>query len=166
MDSQHILEGSWVSVADGVTHDSKETANIHTGAGAVPNMNVKGWKVVTASLSAAVAVLVIVVVYLASITNMGLISTLANNQQVTVNPLANTAKQFQIRYAGYLTITYNSTAVIAVTVSYSFAQQNFTSTHLGTNGRITLAVLPSTLTLTFTSALQSASVHYTVYEQY
>ncbi len=129
-------------------------------------MSIKGWKFLASVLIAAVVILVVAAVYLATVANMGLISTMADNQAVTVGPLSSSAVHFGIRFSGYLTITYNSTAAIAITVYYTFAQQNFTSTHLGTSGRIALPVLPSTVTITFTSALQKATIRYTVSEQY
>ena len=129
-------------------------------------MSIKGWKILASVLTAAVVILVVAAVYLATVANMGLISTMADNQAVTVGPLSSSSVHFGIRFSGYLTIAYNSTAAIAITVYYTYAQQNFTSTHLGTSGRIALPVLPSTVTITFTSALQKATIHYTVSEQY
>lgn len=121
---------------------------------------------VTASLSAAVVVLFILTVYLASIVSMGQIATLSQEQHLTISALSSVTRHVNVRYPGYLTVTFNSTAVILVSVRYVFAGHNFTSSSIGQNGRIDLAVLPSALAVTFTATLATAVIQYSVYEQY
>lgn len=129
-------------------------------------MQARGWKILTAALSGIVVLLIVVAVYLASVVNMGQIATLAGNEHLTAGPLSSAVRHLDIRYSGYLTIIFNATAAIAVTVSYTFAQHNFSSTYLGHSGKINLAVLPSVLTITFTAVLQNTAVTYSVYEQF
>lgn len=129
-------------------------------------MKSREWKIITASLSTAVAVLVIVTIFLTSILNMGQISTLVNNSSLSLTPPSSVTKVVHVRYSGYMTVVYNSTAIIALTVKYTFAGHNFSDTYIGSSGRVNVAVLPSAVSLIFSSALLKADVHYSVYEQY
>ncbi len=129
-------------------------------------MTPKGWKVVTAALSVLVVILVVVAAYMGSIAGMGQISTLADNSHISLTQLSSSAVSLQVRYSGYLVVKYNSTSAVALVVKYTYAGTVFTSTSLGTQGRINMAVLPSAVTLTFTSTFSAADIHYSVYEQY
>lgn len=129
-------------------------------------MKERNWKVITASISVLVVLLLIASLYLFSIVTMGQTATLASNKHLTVGPLTSSTESVKVRYSGYLTISYSSSSEIAITVKYSFAGHNFSSTYLGINGRINMPVLPSTVAIVFTATLSTADIHYSVSEQY
>ena len=129
-------------------------------------MKVRNWKTITAAISVLAVLLLVASLYLFSIVNMGQSATLASNRHITVGALASDTEYAKVRYSGYLVISYSSSSEIAITVKFSFAGHNFSSTFLGINGRIDMPVLPSTVTIIFTATLSTADIHYSVSEQY
>ncbi|MBX8636540.1 MAG: hypothetical protein KIS30_08815 [Thermoplasmata archaeon] len=117
-------------------------------------------------LSLIIVVLVISTAYLVSVVQMGQFAKLATNDRVNISSFGKAVRLLQVRYSGYLTLIYNASSSIYLTVSYSYAGHNFTATYFGSSNDIRLAVLPAELTLTFYTAFGSANVRYNAILEY
>lgn len=129
-------------------------------------MSKKSNRIMLGVLSVIIAVLVISTAYLVSVVQMGQFARLASNDSVSIPSFGKAVRYIQVKYAGYLTLFYNASASVYLTVSYSYAGHNFTSTYLGSSNDVRLAVLPARLTLTFYTAFGSANVRYTAILEY
>ncbi len=129
-------------------------------------MSKRGSRALIGILSVTIAVLVISTAYLVSVVQMGQFARLASNDSLSVRSFGKTVRYLQVKYPGYLALTYNATAAIDLTITYSYAGHNFTSTYLGSSNSVRLAVLPARLTLTFYAAFSPASVKYTAILEY
>jgi ABC-type antimicrobial peptide transport system permease subunit len=129
-------------------------------------MSKRSNRVLLAILSLIIVALVISTALLVSVVQMGQFTKLASNEKVTVASFGKAVRYLQVKYAGYLTLTYNASAPVDLTIAYSYAGHNFTSTYLGTGSEIHLSVLPSDLKVTFYAAFESSTIIYSAMLEY
>ena len=129
-------------------------------------MSQKGFIGVTVFLSVLIVILLIVVVYLVSIVDMNQFDVLASNEKVNVTFLKPASRTLSVDYAGYLSISFSSTAPVLLRIMYEFGAHNYTFTYVGSSGIEHLAVLPSKVVLDFNTASTTATVKYSALLQY
>ncbi len=129
-------------------------------------MSKRSNRALLAILSLIIVALVVSTAFLVSVVQMGQFTRLASNEKVTVPSFGKVVRYLQVKYAGYLTLTYNASAPVDLTISYSYAGHNFTSTFLGSGSEIRLSVLPSDLRVTFYAAFESSTIIYSAMLEY